>query len=328
MRKLRAGLCLALAGGLVALAACDPAGNLVAPAGTTLSISFSSTQIGLTGEAVVTVVGRKPDGNPLIKVEIFFSTTLGSIDSVVLTDDTGVARATLRGDGRSGSATVKATTGGGGDAASVEGTVRVGQAPESKPVLLLSVNPNNVPVNGTATVTVIARQADGTPVAAGETVILTSTLGTLSPSRPRTQADGTATSTLNAGTQAGTATVSAILGSSDAASTSVTIRDAATAISIQANPQTIPRADSTIELTAFVTNAQGQPIQGAPVTFQSEAGTLETTGVVFTDTTGVATNELTVRQQDLTGINQFTVRASTPSGTGTLLTASVTIRVQ
>ncbi len=37
-------------------------------------------------------------------------------------------------------------------------------------------------------------------------------------------------------------------------------------------------------------------MQGAPVTFESQRGTLETTGVVFTNTSGVATNTLTLTQ--------------------------------
>jgi adhesin/invasin len=323
---------LVLLGVLAALAlatpACDTPVTLVAPDGTILTISKSTSQVALNGTAVITVVGRRPDGRPLERVEIFFNATLGTIDAVVVTDAQGMAQANFRGDGRAGTATIKASIAGGAEAASVETEVRVGEAPESKPTLLVTVNPNNVPVGGNAEVTVIARQADGSPAPAGQPVILTTTLGSLSPQRPLTQADGTAEATLNAGTQAGTATVTAILGTSDPATASVTIRDAATAISVQANPQTIPRADSTVTLTAFVTNAQGQPIQGAPVTFQSEAGTLQTTGVVFTNTSGVATNQLTVRQQDVAAVNQFEVEASTPSGTGTLLRDTVTIRVQ
>jgi hypothetical protein len=323
MRMYRLGLALALLA-----AACDQAVTLVAPAGTTLAISKSSSQVALSGTAVITVTGRRPDGRPLERVEIFFTVTLGSIDSPVTTDGQGVARATFRADGRAGTATIRAATGGGADAATVETEVRVGEAPESKPTLLVSVNPNNVPVNGTARITVIARQADGSPVGAGETVILTSNLGTLNPSRPVTQADGTATATLNAGIQAGTATITAILGTSDAATATVTIRDAATAISIQASPSSIPPAPATIELTAFVVNAQGLPIQGAPVTFEAAAGLLQQTGVVSTDSTGVAENTLEVRQQDVANRNSIRVTARTPDGSGNLLTDFVDIQIQ
>jgi phage baseplate assembly protein gpV len=98
---------------------------------------------------------------------------------------------------------------------------------------------------------------------------------------------------------------------------------------LQANPGSIPRADSTITLSAFVANAQGQPLQGAPVTFESDRGTLSTNGVVFTQTNGVATNTLTVRQADLPlGVNTIRVTASTPSEGGGLLQDTTEINVR
>lgn len=300
----------------------------MAPGGSILSVSANPSRIGLSGRSQISVFGRKPDGNPFNRgTEIRLSTSLGTIDSLVIVDDTGNATATLRGDGRQGAATVTATTGDGSVSATT--TVQIGESGDSKPTLLVTASPNSIPVLGTATVTVIARNADGSPVGAGQTVILTSTLGSLNPSRPQTKNDGTALSSLAAGNQAGTATITAILGASDAATTSVTIRDAATGISLQANPASVPRADSTVTLSAFVANAQGQPLQGAPVTFQSDRGTLQTNGVVFTGTNGVATNTLTLRTADLpSGVNQFTVTATTPSGSGTLLedTTFITVR--
>lgn len=310
---------------LVAVLACDKA-TPVAPEGTILTVTASPTRIGLTGSSVVTVVGRKGNGQPLNPgTEIRFSSDKGTVTPVVATiNDSGVATATLQADGRSGIAKVTAAT------AAVTATVdvQVGETTDTKPVLIVSASPNNVPVGGESTITIIARNGDGTPVGSGQQVILTSTLGSLSPGRPLTRTDGTAVSTLQVGNQAGTATITAILGSSDPQRTDVTIRDAATDISIQANPATVPPAGGDITLTAFVTNSQGQPLQGAPVTFESQRGTLSTTGVVFTNTSGVATNELTLTQQELNGVTSFTVTASTPSGTGALLDDTTTVRVQ
>jgi len=183
-------------------------------------------------------------------------------------------------------------------------------------------------VNSTATVTAIARNADGSPVSAGTSVILTTTLGTLAPKTPTTNANGIATSTLQTGTQPGSATISAIVGSSDVATTTLTIRDSAANISLQASSQTIPASGGTITFSAFVTNSQGQALQGASVTFQSERGTFGTAGVTFTDTTGVATNVLTVTQAQLANTASFMVTASTPNGSGVPITSSTTITVQ
>ena len=306
---------------------CDKA-TPVAPNGTILTISANPSKVSLNGQSTITVVGRKPDGNPLNPgTEIRLTVDKGTLaDSIVTTDSNGRATTTFRADGRSGAAKVTAMTGGGTTMATTD--LQVGESTDTKPTVLISVSPSTVAVGGTATVTVIARNSDGSPLGAGQPVILTSTLGSLNPSRPTTRADGTATATLSAGNQAGSAEIRAIVGSSDAAMTTVTIRDAATDISLQANPSAVPAAGGTITLTAFVTNSQGQPLQGAPVTFRSERGTLETTGVTFTDTSGVATNRLTLTQADLpASVTSFEVTASTPSGSGTLLSDTVTVNV-
>lgn len=304
---------------------CDKA-TPVAPSGTTLTLSANPSQIGLTGRSTITIVGRKPDGNPLNPgTEVRLTTDRGTIDPVVEIGDGGVATAVLRADGRPGTATVSAATAD----ASVDTTVQIGQSDDTRPNLIVSATPNNIPVGGTAQVTVIARNADNTPVSAGQEVILTTSLGTITPNRPRTRSDGTATATLNAGDQAGTATITAILGTSEAETTDVTIRDAATDISVQANPRTIPRAGGEVTLTAFVTNSQGLPIQGAPVTFAAQRGELEVTGTVFTNTSGVAENTLTLDQDDLPpGVEVVRVEARTTSGTGGFLVSTTEIDIQ
>jgi hypothetical protein len=173
-----AALALAAAG----LGACDKA-TPVAPGGSVLSISANPSRISLQGSSTITVTGRKPDGNPLHRgTEIRLSASLGTIAAVVTVDDAGTATAQLRGDGRAGEAAVTATTGDGSVTASVN--VLVGETGGTKPVLVLSVNPNNIPVLGSATVTIIARNADGSPASGGQTVLLTTTLGTLDPARP------------------------------------------------------------------------------------------------------------------------------------------------
>jgi hypothetical protein len=299
----------------------------VAPAGATLAITANPSQISLTGTSTITVFGRKPNGSALDPgTEIRFSTTLGSIDGIATIRD-GQATATLRGDGRTGGAMVTAAAGAAMGASAMI-TVQVGQSTTSKPVLLISAAPSNVAVQGTSQITVIARNSDGSSVGGGQPVILTTTLGTLRPNPAFTQSTGVATSTLSVGAQSGTATVSAILGASDPATTTVTVRDAATAISIQASPSTVPKAGGTVALTAFVVNSLGQPVQGASVTFVSERGTLSTNGVVFTDQTGVATNMLTLTQPQLAGVGSFLVTARTPSGSGSLLENTATITVQ
>ncbi len=96
---------------LLASTACDSV-DPVAPEGSVLTISVSPTFISLEGRATVTVIARKPNGQPVNKgSEVFFSTTLGTIDQMAKTDEDGVALATLRGDGRAGDAAITATSG-------------------------------------------------------------------------------------------------------------------------------------------------------------------------------------------------------------------------
>jgi hypothetical protein len=342
---------------LLPLVGCDKA-TPVAPSGTTLAIAANPSTVSLNGTSTVTVIGRRPNGSPLIPgTEIQFSTNLGSIEpAIATTDSNGQVTAIFRADNRAGAATITASTGtssspGPGPTpnpsptpttgtsvlteeatggVSVTTTIQVGESAGTKPTLVLSASPNSIPVQESARITVIARNADGSPVAAGRTIILTTTLGTLSPDRPTTKSDGTATSTLSSGSQSGTATITAILGSSEAATTTVTIRDAATAISLQANPASISSAGGAITLTAFVTNSQGQALQGAPVIFETDRGTLDDSQgtTVFTTTSGTATKTLNLKASDLpSGVQSFQVRAKTPNGSGQLIIATAIITV-
>lgn len=305
--------------------ACDEASPL-APPGSILIVTANPSQIGLTGSSTITALGRRADGSPLNPgTEVRFSANRGTITPVAAIDSSGSATATFHADGRSGATTITATTGGGAVSSTVD--VQVGQGSDTKPTVLLSANPSNIPVGGEATLTIIARAADNTPLGAGRTVILTTTLGTLQPSQPQTNASGIATSRLSAGIQAGTARVSALVGNSDVATADVVIRDSATDIGLQANPSTVPQSGGTVTLTAFVSDSQGQPLQGAPVTFQSERGTLSKT-LEFTGTTGQATVTLTLTQDQLVGVDSFTASASTPNATGQLLTSEAEITVQ
>ena len=308
----------------VAALGCDKA-TPVAPEGTTLTISASPAQIGLNGASTITIVGRKANGSPLnTGTEIRLSTDRGTIDPIVQVNSSGVATATLRGDGRTGAAAVKAAT------ADVEATttVQIGQSTDTKPSVILSVSPNTITVGGEATVTVIGRNADGSPIGAGQTVILTTSLGTFTNSRPVTRADGTATTTLRGGNVAGSATVSAIIGSSDEKTTTVTIRDAAQAISVEAIPRTITEAGGTIVISAFVTNSEGLPSQGVQVRFRTELGTFSST-TDFTDSQGLAEVTLTVTQDQITRFtgDDFTVIAETPSGNGQFIRDEVTVTI-
>jgi hypothetical protein len=322
---------------LLLAAGCDKA-SPVAPSGTTLSISANPSTVSLNGTSTITVIGRQPNGNPLNPgTEIIFSVDKGSIDPIATIQNGGIATATYHADARSGAARITASTGGssgggtsgGGGTTSASVDVQVGLSSGDKPTVIVSASPSNVPVGGTATVTVIGRNADGSP-AVGQTVILTTSLGSFTTPKPVTGSDGTATSTLKVGLQSGTATISAILGSSEAATAMVTIRDSASDMTITpSGPISIPSAGGSLSFSVFVSNTQGQPFAGATVTFASSiAATFDNnTTTTVTDSSGFATKTLTFSPTALSGHKSFTVTASTPGPTGTLISRVVMVNV-
>ncbi|HEX9800368.1 MAG TPA: PKD domain-containing protein [Thermoanaerobaculia bacterium] len=133
-------LALAVAG-LIAIA-CDE-GTPVSPVGSILRISAQPTRIGASGASTVTVQALRGNGNPVNEgTEIRLATSIGTIDEVVHTDRDGVAKATLRGDGRVGTATISAYS---GAVEPVTTEVGIGSLAAS---VRLQVTPSSVPEGG------------------------------------------------------------------------------------------------------------------------------------------------------------------------------------
>jgi PKD domain/Bacterial Ig-like domain (group 1) len=178
---------------LIPSVGCDKA-SPVAPGGTIISVSASPQKIGLNGQSTITVIGRKPDGNPLnTGTEIRLTASLGSIEPIVTVDRNGVATATFRADGRLGTAMITAATGGsaGGTGTGTGGTgtggsssgtltatisVQVGEAAGS---ILLQPTPTTLTVvGGKVTLLAIVRDASGQPLP-NQGVNFTTDVGTL-----------------------------------------------------------------------------------------------------------------------------------------------------
>jgi PKD domain-containing protein/Big-like domain-containing protein/invasin-like protein len=198
----RAVACLLLVVSLLPVAGCDKA-TPVAPTGSILTISANPTRIALNGQSTITIVGRKPDGNPLNPgTEIQLSATLGSVPAIVSTDRNGSATAVFQSDGRLGTATITAsipgsgstssggstggsggsTGGSGGGSGSGSGTgsaslqIDVGAVAGS---IILQPTPTTLPsTGGTVRLLAVVRDASGAPLA-GQAVNFTSDYGTL-----------------------------------------------------------------------------------------------------------------------------------------------------
>ncbi|MDA8016976.1 MAG: Ig-like domain-containing protein [Thermoanaerobaculia bacterium] len=334
---------------------CSSADHPTAPAGTTLTITASSTKIGLNGSAQINVTGFRPEGNRLPEGTLIrFSASLGTIEPAVTTIGAdGFARAVFRADGRAGTASVTANLstgsggggggggdgGDGGDGGSGSGA---GTGAESasvsievsteQPTLLISANPSAIDVLETSEVTITARDENSLPLGAGEEILLTANLGTISVNGTQvdsvqTEADGRARVTFTAGNEPGEGGVSAILRNSEEASVTITISDAPNDLFFDASPRSIQVSGGTVELTATVVNRNSDPIGQVVVGFEAGEGSLNPSSAL-SNAQGIASSTLTVADSEVDdSTGSFTVSASIVVD-GREIRKVITIRVE
>jgi hypothetical protein len=288
----------------------------VAPSEAVLSISADPLRISATGVSEITVIGRQMDGSPVNEgTEIILTTTLGSIDRVVVADDRGVAVAELVGDGTIGMATVEASS---GAAAPAMVEVQIGSLAS---FLTLSVNPRSLtrdlpPSGAEITLSAIVQDDTNGPL---ERALVTfgSERGTLASGgiAVETDVDGVATDTLTvfaedlASVSEGEFRVFARTACEEEAPDCfdgqieaedfIEVSGFAAEITLEASPPSVPQEGGSIELIALVLDNAFEPLEGAGVNFITEVGTLASRGLVLTDADGVATDILTVTSSQI-----------------------------
>jgi hypothetical protein len=303
-------------------------------------LSVNPTRISIDGEATATAIVRRDNGSPVNPGTVVnFSTTLGELDpDDAATDDTGVAETILRGAGQIGTATVTAST---GAAAAVSAELQIGSLASS---ITLQASPTTIGQSG-GDIELLAVVRDdagqllpnlavnfstsaGT-LATGGGPILTSELGEARDSLTVTEIDIIASAE-------GSITVSVFGATSEGeqlleTSTDIGIRGLISFISLQVTPGSVAPTGGTLDLLALVKDDVGLGVPGAPVNFNSDAGSLASGGaVVPADGGGQARDVLTVTAQDVDalGSRQFNVRAETIDFSGTQLLATFQVRVQ
>jgi hypothetical protein len=201
-------------------------------------------------------------------------------------------------------------------------------APEGS-ILTISASPNRIASNGTSTITVTARKANGFPVNPGTGVFLSTTRGSL-PASGTTDDDGVLTVALNGNGDVGTATVKANAGAAEEAETEVQIGIFAASVTLQASPSTISSSGGQVDLLAVVRDDRGVALPGASVNFTSQLGTLDSGGgLVETDSGGRAEDILRVRARDISStVNSFEVGVEVPGPEGELIRRTSTITIQ
>jgi hypothetical protein len=176
---------------MLAAVGCDKA-SPVAPSGSILAVSANPTRIALNGSSTITIIGRKPDGNPLNPgTEIHLSATLGSIPSIVTTNSSGTATATFQSNGRLGTARISAAIGtapaGGGSSGTSDtpppstptsASIDVQVGASAKTITLQPTPTSIQSTGGDVRLLAIVRDSDGQPLP-NQGVNFTTDLGTL-----------------------------------------------------------------------------------------------------------------------------------------------------
>lgn len=175
MRRLRSfsRWSLLVLAGVAGVLGCSE-GTPVAPEGTILRVSAYPTRIGTTGLSTVTISAYRSTGNPVNPgTEVRLSSSIGIVEPVVYTNESGQATAILRGDGRVGTATVTAFSGG---VEPVTLDVAVGQLAAS---MSFQVTPSSIAeTGGTLDLLALVRDEVSQPLA-GAQVNFRSEVGTL-----------------------------------------------------------------------------------------------------------------------------------------------------
>ncbi|MCP4200324.1 MAG: PKD domain-containing protein [bacterium] len=325
---------------LTSWASCDRP-TPVAPAESALTITANPTRIAVDGEAIITVLARKSDGTAVNPgTEINFATTLGTIDTVVATDDRGIAEATLRGDLRIGMATVTADSGAAGTATieiqigALASFIDFTATPET-------INKDLPPGGEKIKLKAIVRD-DLNNVIRGIAVAFEADIGTLESGGSVTNNNGVVKDTLTVKSVAGitdgvfeiTARAAGDDGSEISEIVEITVTGFAFNITLTVQPTSIPAAGGVIQLSALVRDDEFEAAVGEQVNFITEAGNLDSGGgLVTTDAGGQASDTLRVTQADLAALPataiSFNVSAEVGGGGGVLVDSGpVPIRIQ
>jgi hypothetical protein len=337
--KARLLLWALLVAGLLVSPACDKA-SPVAPAGTTITLSVNPTRIETAGNATVTAIVRRENGSPVNPGTIVnFSTTLGKLDPAdAPTNDNGVAETRLVGAGQIGTATVTAST---GAAAAATAELQIGSLASS---VTLVASPTAIgQTGGTIDLLAVVRD-DAGQLLQNLAVNFSTTAGTLdSRGAPLlTNERGEVRDVLKvkeidiiALTDA-SITVSAFAATAEGeqlleTTTDIAVRGLISFVSLQVTPGSVAPAGGELSLLALVRDDVGLGVSGAPVNFNTEAGSLASGGAVVTaDGNGQARDTLTVTAQDVDalGSRTFNVRAETVDFSGAPIEAVFQVKVQ
>jgi hypothetical protein len=148
-----------------------------------------------------------------------------------------------------------------------------------------------LPLSGSTDITAVVIESAGTPVQNGTVVTFTSSLGNVEPREARTQ-NGQVTVRFTAGSQSGTATISAFSGGNKSDNLEIRVGAAAAgAVTLRVETAGGPSTSGAVALVATVLDTGGNALRGVPVNFVTDAGQLAQS-TVFSNDAGEARNEI------------------------------------
>ncbi len=215
----------------VGAAACDKIA-LTAPSNSSITLFSNLTTINLGGSAQITATVIEGGGTPVHDgTEVTFTTTIGTVDPVTLQTDDGKATVTLRPGSQSGTAVVRAFSGG---TQSGPLEIIVGAAAVSR--VILTANPSSVSASRGGTVTLSAFVIDeGNNAMPNVRVNFTTTAGTLAIPSVTTDANGEARTVLTTSRET---RVRASVGATDSNELTITANNAPQ-ITVTASPTSV-----------------------------------------------------------------------------------------
>jgi PKD repeat protein len=164
--------------------------------------------------------------------------------------------------------------------------------------ITLTAAANTLPLNGTTQLIAQVLEAGGTPPQDGTLVTFITTLGSVNPPEAETHG-GKVVVVFNAGSQNGTAVITASSGGASASGLgAVRVAIGAAAVGrmiVDANPGTVSANGGTSTITSTVFDVNGNPLPAVQVSFSTDAGSISPS-IVSADGNGRAQSILTTNR--------------------------------
>lgn len=299
----------ALAASAALLAGCDKL-PLLAPQESTITLSTASSVVQANGATEIRATVLEQAGTPVQNgTTVTFTTNLGTLSPTDARTVNGVATVQFLGNGQSGTASIRAISGG---AASEAIEIAVGAAATNR--VTVTATPSSVPSSGgSTTISALVADQSGNPLS-GVPVSFTTTAGTLSATVVNTDSAGIARTTLTTNVQAN---VTATAGSTASTPLTVTVSARPTvSIALASGSTPIEGAVATLSITANP-GTGGTPIQNVVVNYGD--GTSDELGAI----TGTVAVQHVYRDD-----GSFTPSVTATDTSGNTATASTVIVVQ